>query len=57
MLEHLEDEKNKKKSHVAKEIGVISIGEYDVKFNEAAFEFINSIWKEYEEELYYDAIS
>ena len=44
-------------SHVAKEIGAVSMSESDVKFNESVFEFINSTWKEYEEELYYDAIS
>ena len=31
--------------------------ESDAKFNEEVFEFINSAWREYEEELYYDAIS
>ena len=44
-------------SHVAKEIGAVSMGESDVKFDESVFEFINSVLKEYEEELYYDAIS
>ena len=43
-------------SHVAKEIGAVSMGESDVKFDETVFEFINSTWNEYEEELYYDAI-
>ncbi len=28
-----------------------------MKFDEAVFELIDSTWKEYEEELYYDAIS
>ena len=31
--------------------------ESDVKCDESVFEFINSTWKDYEEELYYDAIS
>ena len=43
--------------HVAREIGAVSMGESDVKFDESVLEFINSTWKEYEEELYYDAIS
>ncbi len=33
------------------------MGESDVKFGEAVLEFINSTWKEYDEELYFDAIS
>ncbi len=33
------------------------MGESDVKFNESVLEIINSTWKEYEAELYYDAIS
>ncbi len=44
-------------SHVAQEIGAVSMGESDVEFDESVFEFINSTWKEYEEELYHDAIS
>ena len=44
-------------SHVAREIGAVSMSESDVKFDESVCEFINSAWKEYEEELYYDAIS
>ncbi len=44
-------------SHVAKEIGAVSMGESVVKFDELVVEFINSTWKEYEEELYYEAIS
>ena len=44
-------------SHVAKEIGAVSMGDSDAKFDESAFEFISSTWKEYDEELYYDAIS
>ncbi len=28
-----------------------------MKFDETVFEFINSAWKEYEKELYYDTIS
>ena len=43
--------------HVAREIEAVSMGESDVKFDESVFEFINSTWKEYEEKLYYDAIS
>ncbi len=43
--------------HVAKESGAVSVGESDVKFNETAFEFANSAWREYEKELFYDAIS
>ena len=43
--------------HVAREIGALSVGESDVKFDETVFEFINSAWRECEEELYYDAIS
>ncbi len=42
---------------VASEIGAASVGESDVKFDEVVFVFINSAWGEYEEELYYDAIS
>ena len=38
-------------SHVAKEVGAVSMGESDVKFEEAVFEIINSIKKEHEEEL------
>ncbi len=44
-------------SHVAKEIGAVSVGESDVNFDEAAFEFINCTWRECEEGLYYDAFS
>ena len=44
-------------SHVAKEIGAVSMSESDVKFEESMLEFINSTWKEYEEDVYYDAIS
>ncbi len=33
------------------------MSEFDVKFDEWSYEYINSTWKEYEEELYYDAIS
>ncbi len=33
------------------------MGESDVKLDESALKFINSTWKEYEKELYYDAIS
>jgi hypothetical protein len=44
-------------SHVAKETGAISMSESEVKFDESVLEFINSEWKEYEEELYHDAIS
>ena len=43
--------------HVAKEIGAVSMSESDVKFDESVFEFVNSTWREYEEELHYDAIS
>ena len=43
--------------HVAREIGAVSMGKSDVKFDETVFDFINSAWREYEEELYYDAIS
>ena len=39
--------------HIAREIGSVSMGESDVKFNDSVFEFINSTWREYEEELYY----
>ncbi len=31
--------------------------ESDSNFNKEVFEFSNSTWREYEEELYYDAIS
>ena len=44
-------------AQVAREIGAVSMSESDVKFDEWSYEFINSTWKEYEEELYYDAIS
>ncbi len=40
-----------------RETGAASLGESDVNFDEAVFEIIDSIWKEYEEELCYDAIS
>ncbi len=30
---------------VAREIGAVSLGEPDVKIDEAAFDFINSTWK------------
>ncbi len=43
--------------HVARQIGVVSMGEPDAKSNETVLEFINSIWTEHEEELHYDAIS
>ena len=33
------------------------MSESDAKFDESVFEFVNSTWREYEEELYYDAIS
>ena len=33
------------------------MNESDVKFDEWSYEFINSTWKEYEEEMYCDAIS
>ena len=33
------------------------MSESDVKFDELSHEFINSTWKECEEEQYYDAIS
>ena len=39
-------------SHVAKEIGAVWMGESDAKFDETVFEFINSTWKDYEEEAY-----
>ena len=42
---------------VAREIGAVRMCESDSKFNEEVVEFINSAWREYEEELYYDAIS
>ena len=42
---------------VAKEIGAAHMRESDSMFNDEVFEFINSAWREYEEELYYDAIS
>ncbi len=35
-------------SDVVMEVGAASLGEPDVKFDEAVFEFINSTWKEYE---------
>ena len=38
-------------SHLTKETGAVSMSESDVKFDEPVFEFINSTWKEYEEEL------
>ena len=38
---------------VAREIGPVHMNESDSKFNE----FITSTWREYEGELYYDAIS
>ena len=38
--------------HVAREIGAVSMGESDVKFDETVFEFTNSAWRGYEEELY-----
>ncbi len=41
-------------SHVANEIGAVSMGESDVKFGETVFEFINRTLREYEEETYYD---
>ena len=41
---------------VAREIGGVHMSESDSKFNEEVFEFINSALREYEEELYYDAI-
>ena len=44
-------------ARVAREIGAVSMSESDVKFDEWSYEFINSTWKEYAEELYYDAIS
>ena len=44
-------------SHVANEIGAVSVSESDVKFDESVFESINSAWEEYVKELYYDAIS
>ncbi len=31
------------------------MSESDAKFDESVFEFINRTWREYEEELYYDA--
>ena len=37
--------------HVAREVGAVSVGESDVKFDETVFEFINSTWIEHEEEL------
>jgi hypothetical protein len=40
----------------AKEIGAVHLGESDVKFDETVFEFINSAWREYGEQLYYDAV-
>ncbi len=43
--------------HVARQIGVVSMGEPDAKFNETVLEIINSTWTEHEEEPYYDAIS
>ena len=39
-------------SHVAKEIGAVWMGESDANFDETVFEFINSTWKDYEEEAY-----
>ncbi len=44
-------------AQVAKEIGAVSVGESDVKLDEAVFEAINSAWRECEEELHYDAMS
>ncbi len=41
---------------ITKEIGAVSLGESDVKFNEAAFGFVNSICENIEE-MYYEAIS
>ncbi len=40
---------------VAGGTGAASLGESDVKFDEAVLELINNTWEEYEEELYYDA--
>ncbi len=36
--------------------GAVSMSESDAKFDEFVFEFINNIWRDYEEELHYDAI-
>ena len=44
-------------SQVTRQIGAVSMSESDTKFDESVFEFINSTWREYEEELYYDASS
>ncbi len=42
---------------VAREIGDAFMSESDAKLSEAMFEFINSAWREHEEELFYDAAS
>ncbi len=42
---------------IARESGAVSVGESDVKFDEAAFEFTNGAWRECKEEPCYDAIS
>ncbi len=33
------------------------MGEPDVKFDETVFEFLDGEWREYEEELHYEAVS
>ncbi len=43
--------------HVSREVGAVSVGESDVKFDGAVFDCIDGSWREYEEELYYEAIS
>ena len=40
--------------HVAEEIGAVSLGESDVKFK-TVLEFSDSTWREYEQEMYYEA--
>ncbi len=37
---------------ISKEMGAVYLGESDVKFDETVFEFINSTWRECEDELY-----